>query len=477
MTLQAINDFRFKKMAGCLERRGGRLYVVGGLARDTMIGQKLGQAPPCQHTGLGDKDLVCFGLPIRTLREAASELGSAWIIDHRVMANRKIKEPALVKLRMGEAEFSLTISRKPCMGTSFYEPGATLAEDARCRDFTVNAVYYDPLLESFMDPMDSGGDFLARRLELCSPGGLVEDPVRILRAMAFVSRLGFTPGPKLLAATKTDWPLLRFVPADRLWPEWRKWALSAWPRLGLDYLREGGALAFWPDLGALIGSPQLFKFHPEGDAWNHTLLVVEAMGAQNIPVSMGRVFLTIAALLHDIGKPKVTMISPEGRVMTKGHGPAGLPLAKRFLASIKAPCSVSKPVLRLVERHMDLSFREPTALNLKVLARRLAPFCDLGHFWSMAKADWEGRSPCPDGFPWTIEEFLEPVGGEKGPGVIPLEARQLMAGLGLSGGPTVGRLMNVVTDAFDSGKIATSQDALELAASVLADESPREAAS
>jgi putative nucleotidyltransferase with HDIG domain len=245
--------------------------------------------------------------------------------------------------------------------------------------------------------------------------------------------------------------------------------MSTWPRLGLDYLREGGALAFWPGLLALVGSPQRFKFHPEGDVWNHTLLVVEAMSKLNIPASMGRVFLTIAALLHDIGKPQVTYTHQDGSVVTKGHGPAGLPLARKFLSSIMAPSSVSKPVLRIIERHMDMSFREPMAMSLKILARRLAPFCDLRHFWAIAKADWDGRSPWPFGYPWALEEFLAPVGGEAGPGPIPLEARELMAELGLSGGPTVGRLMGVVTSAFDRGKISTKKDALELAASALAD--------
>jgi hypothetical protein len=192
------------------------------------------------------------------------------------------------------------------------------------------------------------------------------------------------------------------------------------------------------------------------------------MGELNVPASMGRVFLTLTSLLHDIGKPKVTVISPDGRVVTRGHGQAGLPLAKKFLASIKAPGHVSKPVLRLIERHMDLTFREPTTLNLKILARRLAPFCDLGHFWAMAKADWNGRSPYPFFYPWTLEEFLEPVDGQTGPGPIPLEARELMEKLNLEGGPIVGKLMDVVTQAFDQGTVRTAEEALELAASALA---------
>jgi tRNA nucleotidyltransferase (CCA-adding enzyme) len=432
-----------------------------------MIELLLGNKPPTTHSGLSDKDLVCFGLDLEKIKEAVSALGATWIIDHRILSNREGKEPFLVKTRIGESDFSITLSKKLSRNGGYFDQAAELFEDALCRDFTVNAVYYDPILEVFSDPLKAANDFYARRLELCSLTGLSEDPVRILRAMSFVSRLGFTAGPKLLEATVRDWPLLAWVPPDRLWPEWRKWALGFWPRFGLEFLRETGALAFWPDLMALINSPQLHKFHPEGDVWNHTLLVVESMSRLNLPVSMGRVFLTMASLLHDIGKPTVTYVRPDGLVVTRGHGPAGIPLARKFLRSVKAPSSVTKPVLKIIERHMDMSFREPTTLSLRVLARRLAPFCDLSHFWALSRADWNGRNPCPTKYPWTLEEFLEPVNGEKGPGAIPLEAKELMAGLDLKGGPMVGRLMEIISSAFDSGKITTSQEAMELAASYL----------
>jgi hypothetical protein len=118
---------------------------------------------------------------------------------------------------------------------------------------------------------------------------------------------------------------------------------------------------------------------------------------------------------------------------------------------------------------MDLTFQEPTAIKLRILARRLAPFCNLEHFWAIALADWNGRFPYPWRYPWSLEEFLAPVGGVKGPGPIPMEARELMAALGLSGGPTVGRLMDILTVAFDSSQITNREEALELATRALAD--------
>jgi tRNA nucleotidyltransferase (CCA-adding enzyme) len=284
-----------------------------------------------------------------------------------------------------------------------------------------------------------------------------------------LSRLGFTAGPDLLAQAGRCSKGLDSVPKDRLWPEWRKWAASRQPRLGLDFLKDSGAIGHFPDLRALIGSPQFLKFHPEGDAWTHTVLVVEAMSELDLPLESGRVVLTLAALLHDIGKPAVTRVLDDGRVSTKGHAKAGLPLARRFLSSIWAPARVKKEILRLIDRHMDLSFREPDPLNLRILARRLAPFSDLARFWALAAADWNGRSPRLEAYPWSLEEFLEPVGGERGPGPIPLEARDLMLALELPAGPDVGRLMDLVTRAFDCGQISTREQGLKLAAQAFAD--------
>jgi tRNA nucleotidyltransferase (CCA-adding enzyme) len=475
--LDQLKDPRYAQLAHRIKDLGGRLLLVGGKVREALVYRELGLNQVCDEDrrlapAQGDRDLVVFGLELTEIQNAVAGLGPAWIIGHRTLSDRKTKEPSLVNVRLDDNDFTLSQSRRVEVDGLVLDPRSSLREDALSRDFTVNAIYFDPLppMEAgFIDPLDGLSDLRARRLELCSPPGLAADPLRILRAMGFISRLGFTAGPHLLSVTARCWPQLDLVPLERLWPEWRKWAASRYPRFGLDFLKDSGAIAYWPDLLALIGSPQRHKFHPEGDAWSHTLLVVEAMSRLDLPLAAGRVFLTMASLLHDIGKPLVTKVREDGSVSTRGHTKAGLPLAKRFLGSILAPSHVQKAILRVIERHMDLSFREPTTLNLRILARRLAPFCDLSHFWAMAAADWNGRSPLFESYPWSLVEFLEPVAGERGPGPIPLEARDLMCALGLSGGPAVGRLMDILTRAFDCGRIATRDQALELAATALAD--------
>jgi tRNA nucleotidyltransferase (CCA-adding enzyme) len=435
-----------------------------------MMARELGlKVRPLHSPGAFDNDLVAFGLSLEAIKEAVSSLGRTYVIGHRVLSQRTTKEPTLVQVQIGDADYSISLSRKRGAAGTYFDPTADLVEDAHARDFTVNAMYFDLVENQFLDPLHGLKDLHDRRLELCYSEGLADDPVRLLRAMHFISRFGFTAGPKLLKYSQQSWALLSLVPIERFWPEWKKWALSPWPKFGLDFFQEGGLVNYWPDLGALRGSPQLFKFHPEGDVWAHTLLVVEALSELDLPLNNDRIMLTFAAFLHDIGKPLVTITNEYGQVLTKGHTQAGLPLARKFLSSIMAPTSMQKGILRLIERHMDLSFRELSSINLKVLAKRLAPFCNLEHFWALAQSDWNGRSPCPDRYPYSLEEFLEPVGGEKNPGPIPLEAEELMASLGLSGGPTVGRLMKLVTEAFDKRCVTTAEEALELAAAALVD--------
>jgi tRNA nucleotidyltransferase/poly(A) polymerase len=453
-------------MARRFAEEGGRLLVVGGSVRDDRLAALFpGSSAERQ---IGDLDLAAFGLEFSKILSLASEFGPASPVGHRLRTDRVSKTPALIQTRSPLA-CSISPSRRLVRGEMEPDPAASVAEDALARDFTCDALYWDPLTDEFEDPLGGLNDLKARRLELCSPEGLSIDPVRSLRAMRFISRLDLVPGPGLLKAAENAWPSLELVPPSRLWPEWRGWACASRPRSGLDFLKASSALRFWPELAALVGSPQFRKYHPEGDAWNHTVLTVEAIGRLRSFFNRDdAVFLTLAALLHDVGKPSVTVMTPEGRPITKGHAAAGPPPALRFLSSISAPQAVKRSVVRIIERHMDLSFTTPDRPKLRVLARRLAPHCDLGHFWALASADWNGRKPWLEPYPWTLEDFLEPVDGRRGPAEAPVDAGRLMSEFGLAGGPIVGKLVRLVNEAFDRGDVSTAAEAIELAAAALA---------
>ena len=199
---EQLKDPRYGLLARSIQARGGKMLLVGGKVREALIYKELGrdvtQKPDRRLTPIqGDRDLVVFGLELTEIQNAVAPLGPAWIIGHRTLSDRKTKEPSLVNVRLDDEDFSLSISRRADVGGLVQDPLSSLREDALSRDFTVNSIYFDPILpieEGFFDPLDGRTDIRARRLELCSPPALAADPLRILRAMVFISRLGFTAG-------------------------------------------------------------------------------------------------------------------------------------------------------------------------------------------------------------------------------------------------------------------------------------------
>ncbi|MDR2142704.1 MAG: hypothetical protein LBR11_13160 [Deltaproteobacteria bacterium] len=442
-----------RRLAAAIKTRGGRLTLTGGQPRDAWLrepgslGQGLGWLKP------GDLDLVAFGLEWPAILEVARAFGRAGIILSRQTGQ---KSPALVRFRQGPVV--LEISQPKALGRSGGQPGAGFAEDALTRDFTINALHYDLLTGELLDPLGGLADLQARRLRLCEAGALRRDPLRILRAMVSLAKLGLSPASSLLAATRRDWPALTLVSRDRLWPEWAKWAKTAWPRLGLEFLRESQAVKFWPELAALVGAPQNPSFHPEGDAWNHTALVVQAMAELPGLPAWRRASGLLASLLHDVGKPRVVRVE-DGKVLTSGHAPAGVAVAKSFLRAQGAPHKTVGRVLKLVRWHMELTFQSLSSQGLRQLARHLAPESDLEDFWALSAADWNGRRPRFELFPYSLEEFLEPVGGLATPPQPLLLGGELIGLSYLRPGPGVGRWLRRLALAQDSGAARTREEA------------------
>lgn len=450
-------DF-LKPAAEAIRKAGGRLVLVGGRVRDSFLPSPAAKSGPDDGP---DFDLTLFGLDLAEARAILSALGPTRIIGRRTTISGE-KEDFLIHLRLTGGLLEISPARGEANGPSGHYCSAGLADDALGRDFTVNAIYYDPLSRVVEDPLNGLDDLRNRRLRLCRPQALARDPLRMLRAFHLVSRFGLTPEREVLDSTSENRNRLHEVPADRFWPEWRKWALSPYPHLGLEFLEVSGLLGFWPTLAALVRTPQSPRFHPEGDAWRHTVLAVKAMAALPLPPEADRTALVLTALLHDIGKPLVTEMA-DGVWLSRGHAQAGAPLALKFLESIKAPGRLFGPVGKLVERHMDLAFRSITPRALKRLARRLAPDCDLADYWAMAVADWNGRGPSLEPFPLTLGEFLEPLGGLSTPPEPLLRGRDILENFDFQPGPDLGRLLKLIDEAADEGRLRDRREALDYA--------------
>lgn len=445
-----------KPLAESVARAGGRLLAVGGLVRDHWRGEP---GRPRTAEDNPDWDMVVFGLELPAIAALAESEGSARLVGRRVMVDKE-KVAAIVHLHLDGRLVEISPARRPGAAEAEFSPLAGLAEDARTRDFTVNAIYYDPLTGAFEDPLGGRDDLARRRLRLADPGSIMADPLRLMRAFSLISRLKLMPDLELLAEAARLRNLLVMVPADRFWPEWRKWALSADPALGLDFLEQSGLLNFWPGLAALPGTPQNELYHPEGDAWRHTVLVVETISRLELPPEADRLVLVLAGLLHDIGKPLVT-VNQNGFWLSRGHAQAGAPLALDFLTSIRAPERVVRPVLKLVERHMDLAFTDISPKALRRLARKMAPESNLSECWALAVGDWNSRGPSLEPFPLTLNEFLEPLGGRTdGPAPL-LMGRDLLENFpDLHPGPGLGRILKLVEDASDEGQVHDKAEAL-----------------
>jgi tRNA nucleotidyltransferase/poly(A) polymerase len=440
-----------ENLARLIQTRGGRLFLTGGQVRNNL-------RPGHQDlllSGPGDFDLLAMGLDLEQILETAKNFGRARVVFRK---GQGPNPSALVRLSRGPVILEISLPKNAPYWVKNFD---ILKTDASERDFTVNAVYYDPLTKKIHDPLMGVMANAKKSLVLCSPKALTADPVRMLRAMVLIARRGYTASPDLLAKVSANWSQLGLAAGDRLWPEWSRWAFSRQPHLGLNFLKDSGLINFWPPLAALIQIHQNWHCHPEGTAWNHTVLVVQAMSELTLPDPARRGVLTLAALLHDVGKPLVFHYNEQGKPITRGHAQVGRPVAERFLKSLVTPKKIVKLVGKLVSLHMELAFRPLTAKILRTVARQLAPHGNLTDFWAVTASDWNGRRPRIEIYPHSLAEFLEPVNGEITAAQPLLKGSDLIGEFNYVPGPGLGEIIRRLNAAFDQGEIATVSEARE----------------
>ncbi|MBI1940747.1 MAG: CCA tRNA nucleotidyltransferase, partial [Acidobacteria bacterium] len=175
----------------------------------------------------------------------------------------------------------------------------TAEEDVRRRDFTINGLLYDPVRDKVLDYVGGQADLRARRIRTIGDPieRFQEDRLRMLRAARFTARFGFTLDPAALEAIRRLAPLIHDVSAERVRDEILKMLTEGQARRGFELLDETGLLAeVLPEVKAMQGVEQPPEFHPEGDVWVHTLMMLEALRAPSATLALG-------VLLHDVGKP------------------------------------------------------------------------------------------------------------------------------------------------------------------------------
>jgi len=315
----------------------------------------------------------------------------------------------VIKLRLGGIDYDFALPRRETKTAAGHrgfavgvDPQLSPADALARRDFTLNAIALDPFTHELIDPHHGRADLAAGLLRHTGPA-FAEDPLRVLRAMQFAGRFGFRLAPETATLCREIAGTFAELPVERVWVEWEKWAAhSRHPAAGLRVLVETGWLAHFPELAALVGTPQDPEWHPEGDVFNHTALCCDALAAlpewQALEPTTRRDIM-FAVLAHDFGKPSTTRQEEKrGRLrwVSPNHDNASGPLADAFLARIGSPLDTRPLVRALVENHFaHLGWPTdgaPAPNFLRRLARRLAP-ATISQLLLVLRADHLGRPP------------------------------------------------------------------------------------
>jgi tRNA nucleotidyltransferase (CCA-adding enzyme) len=438
---------------------GGRPYVVGGAVRDALLGLQIEEQ---------DYDVEVFSLGANELEAALARTGRV----DAVGQSFRVFKLSGVEGVVGAVDVSLP-RRDSKVGPGHRgiavaeDPHLSIEEAARRRDFTMNALLWDPTTGELLDPWDGERDIERRLLRAVDARTFGEDPLRALRALQFAARFELEVDPataELCAAMP-----LEELPAERVFGEIEKLLLRARrPSQGFALMKEWGMLpALVPELLPLEATPQDPGWHPEGDVWGHTLQVLDEAAALVTDLAGDRpraLAVMLGSLCHDLGKPATTAVE-DGRIRSRGHEEAGLPpttaLLERWNVHTLLGYDVRAQTLALVAHHLKpgqlYDDRDRVSDGaIRRLARKVEP--DL--LDRVARADCLGRRPGsfePVAMDW-FRERVQQLEVEVRPPEPILRGRDVLA-LGVQPGPEVGRVVRAVYERQLDGMVTTLEEA------------------
>ena len=445
-----------------MRAEGGRALIVGGWVRDVLRGR------PSK-----DVDLEVFGIPQERLPGVLAPFGRVEPVGqsfpvYKVVAPLSADGAIDVALPRRESKRGRGHKGFEVHG----DPAMTVAEAARRRDFTVNAIALDPLTGAYEDPFDGRGDIERRVLRAVDAATFGDDSLRVLRAVQFSARFEFALHDDTAALCRTI--PLDDLPAERVWGEIEKLLLqAARPSIGLALALDLGVVdQVLPELRPLVGCEQEPEWHPEGDVWTHTLMVVDRARSLNGDLDRARLAtVMLGAVCHDLGKPATTAVV-DGRIRSLDHEQAGVEPAVRLLDRLNVHTldgfDVRGHVLGIVAHHLKpLAFFKSSTPVGDGAFRRLAQKVDLELLARLARADCLGRSGDFDcsAMDWFIDR-ARALGVEHRPPAPLLLGRHVLA-LGMEPGPRVGEILRLVYEKQLDGVVTTLEEALDEARAVL----------
>ena len=446
---------RLREIAQSIAIEGGRALVVGGWVRDRLL-----------NTSSKDIDVEVYGLPAGRLLSILSKYGSVNTVGEKFTVYKV--GPLDIALPRTESKTGRGHKGFEVIG----EPDLPLEVAFRRRDFTINAIGWDPIQDVYIDPYNGRVDLGEGLLRMVDRATFGDDSLRVLRAVQFAARFEFkmdAETAQLCRSTPLD-----DLPPERIWGEIEKLIIRAKrPSLGLALAKKIGVIEkLFPELEALIDCPQEPEWHPEGDVWTHNLLVVDEARTRIEDLAYPQqVAVMLGALCHDFGKPATTKII-KGRIRSLNHEEMGVPPATTFLDRLKIHrlhgYDVRAQVIGLVANHLKPGMWYTARDGVGDGAfRRLAAKVNLDLLGRLATSDCLGRTGTFDcsAMEWFEERAVALDVRHKPPEPI-LKGRHLIP-LGTQPGPLMGVLLQQVYERQLDGEIRSLDEAVHEAKKLL----------
>jgi tRNA nucleotidyltransferase (CCA-adding enzyme) len=442
---------RAVEIAEAVRDAGGRALVVGGWVRDRLLGRES-----------KDVDLEVFGVPSDRLRTLLESLGRVETVGESFQV-----------YKAGDIDVSLPRREsKAGRGHRGFDvagsPAMTAEEAARRRDFTVNAISWDPLTDQYVDPFDGRSDLDRGLLRVVDPATFSDDSLRVLRAVQLAARFDLHLDEEAKAICRRI--PLDDLPAERVWGEFEKLLSAPRPSVGFALALELGVIEkLFPELHALVGCVQEPEWHPEGDVWVHTLQVIDQARTRVADLDRPQqLAIMLGAVCHDLGKPATTAFL-DGRIRSIDHEEQGVAPASALLDRLNVNSidgyDVRRQVLGITAQHLKpgMWFKARDEVGDGAF-RRLAQKVDLELLARVARADCMGRDPgvfnC-EAMDWFLDRARR-LGVEHRPPAPILLGRHLLE-LGMTPGPKVGEILKAVYEQQLDGTVSNLEEAIAAA--------------
>jgi poly(A) polymerase len=418
-----------------LQDAGFQAFLVGGCVRDVLLRREP-----------ADYDVATSATPLQVLKlfpdgvTVGAQFGVILIV----------REGAKVEVATFRSDVGYSDGRHP----DRVEYASSAEEDVKRRDFTINGLVMRHNTGEILDFVDGQADLRAGIIRAIGEPArrFAEDKLRMLRAVRFAARFGYEIEAKTFAAMRRHAREISQVSPERIREELTKLLTEGAARRGFELLHSCWLLSIvLPEISAMQGVQQPPQYHPEGDVWIHTLLMLEGLSAG------GSATLAWGVLLHDVGKPATFRSAKEtgDRIRFDGHVDVGMAMAKKILERLRFSNHDTEQIVSLVEQHMK--FKDVGRMRPATLKR----FVRLPHFDEHLALHWldclashrnlEAYEFVTDFIRTTPPEVVQPKRLLTGEDVI---------GLGFSPGPIIGKILAAVEDAQLNGELGSRDEAI-----------------